>query len=273
MAIKDILTVVDYDGRRPAARVAAELARLLDAHLTGLSMSQTPTMPAPGIAPGSAALMESIREAWFDRARNADAAFQEIARLAGVRYESAIVEATGDGYFAELVRRSRLSDLVVIGQDNPDAPEPMRSALIEAMLFEGGAPTLMVPYIGADDFSPRRALVAWDGSATAARAVRAGLPLLAASESVTVLLVGSRPAEGASDIAVYLDRHGLKVEVKQTPAAGVPVADVLLNTVSDGGFDWVVMGAYGHSRVREFLFGGATRDILQEMTVPLLMAH
>jgi nucleotide-binding universal stress UspA family protein len=273
MAIKDILTIVDLAGRRPAASVAAELARRLDAHLTGLTTAHSPLIPASGIATASEALSARVREAWLDQARAADAAFQEIARLAGIRYESVVVDAPSDGYFAEFVRRSRLADLVVIGQEDPDVPEPLRGAMIEALLFEAGAPVLLVPYIGVGDIALRRALVAWDGSATAARAVRAGLSLLGLSDSVTVLRIGNHRPEESSDIAVYLDRHGLKVEVEQVPANEIPVADVLLNTVADRGFDWVVMGAYGHSRVREYLFGGATRDILGEMTVPVLMAH
>jgi nucleotide-binding universal stress UspA family protein len=272
MAIKDILTIVDFGGKRPAAALAAELARRLDAHLTGLSLAHNPIVPASGIVAEADTLL-AMREVWLRQAEEADAAFQEIGRLAGVRYEGRIVEALGDGYFSEPVRRSRLTDLVVIGQENPDAPEPMRSSLIEALLFEGGAPTLIVPYIGDDDFAMRRALVAWDGSATAARAVRASLPLLATSDSVTVLAIGNKRPEEETEIAVYLDRHGLKVEVKRIPSGSIPVADTVLNVVSDESYDCVVMGAYGHSRVREYFFGGATRDILVEMTVPVLMTH
>lgn len=272
MAIKDILTIVDLSGNRPAAAVAAEMARRLDAHLTGLSLAYNPMIPAYGIVPGSDA-MNAVREVWRGQAEEADAAFEELAGRAGIRYESEIVETAGDGYFSEPVRRSRLTDLVVIGQENPDAPEPMRSSMIEALLFEGGAPTLIVPYIGNGDLAMRRALVAWDGSATSARAVRAGLPLLAVSESVTVLAIGNKRPEEASEIAVYLDRHGLKVDVKQIPGGNIPVADTVLNVVSDESYDCVVMGAYGHSRVREYFFGGATRDILGEMTVPVLMTH
>jgi nucleotide-binding universal stress UspA family protein len=272
MAIKDILTIVDLSGKQPAAALAAELTRRLDAHLTGLSLAHNPMIPASGIVPGADTMM-AVRDVWRHQAEEADAAFQELAGRAGIRYESQIVEALGDGYFSEPVRRSRLTDLVVIGQENPDAPEPMRGSMIEALLFEGGAPTLIVPYIGDADFAMRRALVAWDGSATAARAVRAGLPLLAASESVTVLAIGHNRPEEATEIAVYLDRHGLKVDVKQIPSGTIPVADTVLNVVADESFDCVVMGAYGHSRVREYFFGGATRDVLGEMTVPVLMTH
>ncbi len=273
MPVKDILTIVDLGGKRPAASAAAELARQLDAHLTGLTLAYSPMIPGFGIGATPDVLNAQVREIWLEHAREADAAFQEIGRLAGIRCESVIVDALTDSYFAELTRRSRLTDLVVIGQENPDAPEPMRATLIETLLFEGGAPVLLVPYVGAGDAAFRRALIAWDGSATAARAIHAALPLLGVTESVTVLAIGKRPAEEASDLAIYLDRHGLKVELEQAPPTEVRVADVLLNTVADGGFDFVVMGAYGHSRTREYLFGGATRDILGEMTVPVLMAH
>ena len=271
MAIKDILTVVDLGGKRPAASVAAEAARRLDAHLTGFTFIFDPAVPVSGFPMGSEELTARLRKAWVEEARSADAAFQEIARLAGVRSDS-VVEDAMDARLGELLRRSRLSDLVAIGQEDPDRPEPMRGAMIETLLFEAGAPTLVVPFI-AEDVSLDRALVAWDGSATAARALRAALPLLAESTAVTVLAVGDGRPEELSDIAVHLSRHGLKVDVKHTPKSGIAVADTLLNTVSDEGFGYVVMGAYGHSRMREQLFGGATRDILKEMTVPVLMTH
>ncbi len=273
MPIKDILTVVDLAGERPAASAAAELARRLDAHLTGITGAHVPVIPTGGMALAPVELSAQVRDLWLQQAREADAAFQEIGRLAGIRYDSILIDAPADAYFAELLRRSRLTDLVVVGQEDPDLPEPMRKQLIETLLFEGGAPVFLVPYVGTRDVALGRALIAWDGSATAARAIRAALPLLAATESVMVLAVGKRPPEEASDLAVHLDRHGLKVEVEQMPPTEVAVADVLLNTVSDRGFDFVVMGAYGHSRMRESLFGGATRDILGEMTVPVLMAH
>lgn len=273
MPIRDILTISDLYGARPSLAVAAELARRFDAHLTGISVALDPLIPAYGVAPASAELIADARRVALGKAREADAAFREAARLAGLRASSEVVEIPTDGYFVELVRRSLLTDLVVIGQENDASPEPMRSAMIEGLLFEGGAPVLVVPYIGVRELRLARACIAWDGSTTAARAVRAGLPLLAASDRVSVLMIGGRQPEEASELAVYLDRHGLRVEIKQIPGTEVPVADALLNTVTDEGYDWVLMGAYGHSRVREYLFGGTTRDILRQMTVPVLMTH
>ncbi len=272
MAIKDILTIVDLLGEREAATVAAELARGLDAHLAGLSVAFDPLITPADIGVPSESLRVSAREAALGLATAANNAFEEIATRAGIRFENMIVEVPADGSFAATLGRSRLTDLVVIGQESPDRPEPMRGAMIESLLFDGGAPTLLVPYIGVQKLKLERALIAWDGSATAARAVRAGLPLLEKTGNVTVLMVG-RHADDALELAAYLDRHGLNVEIKDVPAGSVPVADVLLNAAMDDNYDWVVMGAYGHSRVREYFFGGATRDILREMTVPVLMTH
>src|SRR5690606_15884650 len=120
----------------------------------------------------------------------------------------------------------------------------------------------------------KNVMVAWDGSPTASRAVHAALPVLFLAEKVTVMLVETgkpRPGEPGADIATYLARHGLNVTVDVVPRPQTSVAETILNYVSDNGIDLVAMGGYGHSRMREFLFGGATREILTSMTVPVLM--
>lgn len=272
MAIKDILTVVDVGGKRPAAHFAAALADRADAHLTGLSITYEPLIPSYGIAVPSD-LRTTVREAATRQVEAANAAFKQIAESAGVRYEAVMLDLPSDGYFGDLLQRSRLTDLVVIGQENPDAPEPLRNAMIESLLFEGGAPTLLVPHIGVREFRLDDVVIAWDGSHTAARAVRAGLSMLAFTKAVTILVVDRRNSEGAEELAVFLDRHGLKVELSVVPSGDIPAADVVLNHVADRGHDWIVMGAYWHTRMRERFLGGATREILGSMTVPVLMTH
>jgi nucleotide-binding universal stress UspA family protein len=151
----------------------------------------------------------------------------------------------------------------------------MRELMIESVLFEGGVPVLVVPYIGGT-LPLKNVMVAWDGSPTASRAVHAALPMLQMADKVTVVMVdtGKRThGEPGSDIATYLARHGLDVTIDVVPRPSGGVADAILNYVSDQNVDLVVMGGYGHSRMREFLFGGATREILASMTVPVLMAH
>jgi nucleotide-binding universal stress UspA family protein len=275
MPIKDIIVVVDLAGQRAAMQVATDLAARTSAHLTGLSFVYQPMIPSYGMAPIPADFIASAIQSARDEAKSAAAAFSKAAERAGIMHESCTTDLLAGAGFEDIDRQCRVTDLVVIGQPDPDRPEPLREPLIESILFDTGAPVLVVPYIGAPQFKLDRALIAWDGSATAARAVHAALPLLTFAKQVEVLmLVSGEPEEGAGvGLARYLARHNLRTELKRTTRGGVGVADALLNYVADNAYDWVVMGAYGHSRLREAVFGGATRDVLAEMTVPVLMTH
>ncbi len=196
MAIKQIVVIVDLKGRRPAVELAADLAGQVGARLTGLAVRYDPVAPAYALGgvPGDfivAAQANSEQAASASRA-----AFEETGRRAGISYEAETVDL-GYGEVDGVVLRARLSDLAVVGQDDPDEPEPMRPALIESLLFEAGVPVLLVPHSGVTAFKSRKALVAWDGSATAARAVRAALPLLGRAEEVEVLTVDRGKREKA----------------------------------------------------------------------------
>jgi len=277
-AISDMHVVVDIAGERRPAAIAADLANRFGAHLTGLALAFEPLIPAYTMsAPIPTDFIVAARENAIADARAAGAAFEKIAEGAGVPFETLMLESVAGEGFMGAVRDLRTTDLVVVGQDNPDRPEPMRGALIEAILFEAAAPTLIVPYTGVTAFKPGRAIVAWDGSAPAARAVRAALPLLALADEVLVVMVEEtgKWREGApgADIGTHLARHGLNVEVKRVDNAVGSVSASLLNFAADETGDWMVMGAYGHSRMRELFLGGATRGILASMTVPILMAH
>lgn len=275
MAIKDILTVIDLAGKQRTAQAALELAQRTGAHATGLAVAFEPVVPGFIAAPMPPDYIEVARTQALKAAKDAGAAFSEMARKAGVTAEVRTAEMITGGASDPVVAHCRLTDLVVIGQENPDEPEPMREMLIEAILFEAGVPVMVVPYIGGG-LPMKNVLVAWDGSPTASRAVHAALPLLQMAEKVTVMIVetGRHSAgEPGADIATYLARHGLDVTIDVVPRPQTGVADAILNYVSDKGIDMIAMGGYGHSRMREFLFGGATRDILASMTVPVLMAH
>ena len=275
MAIKDILVVVDLFGKRVAVDLAIDLAAKTSAHLTGVSTVFQPTISGYAAAAVPADFIAATLEAAQSDAKKAAAAFRESADRAGIQSDARVADLAAGTGFTEIVKQCRVTDLVVISQADPERPEPLRPSLIEAILFEGGAPMLVVPYIATTRFKLDRALIAWDGSATAARAVHSALPVLALAKQVEVLIAGpANPDPDAGlDIAQYLARHGLKIELLRTPKGDIEVADILLNYVSDKNFDWVVMGAYGHSRLRELVFGGATRDVLSEMTVPVLMTH
>jgi nucleotide-binding universal stress UspA family protein len=273
--IQDIVTVLDLAGSRPATTLAVDLAAQSGAHVTGLA----PVIDylTPSIATGSipASLMAQIRATAEEPTRNALAAFAALATAAGVEMEAVRFDG-GQGDFEELTARARLCDVAIVGQDDPDRPEGERRDVIESLLFSAGAATLAVPYISDGRHRGRRVAVAWDGGLPASRAVRGAMPFLAAAETVTVLVVDNGRrflGEPGADLALFLARHELPVTIVRVPPVEGDVAAALLNVVSDDGYDMLVMGAYGHTRFREFVLGGTTRDILATMTVPVLMAH
>lgn len=277
MAIKDILHLIDGEATPgPAAGVALDIAMRHSAHVTGVALAIDPIVPGFIVAPIPVELIEAAREDGLKLADDAVRRFRSAAERAGAAHETRVAEVLMGGVPEQFLAQCRVTDLVVIGQDDPSKPEPMREILIEQALFEGTAPILVVPYIAKPAFSAGRVMVAWDGSRTAARAVHAAMPLLAQADAIAVVMIGRATAvegEPGADVATWLARHGLKVDVETIPSPGVSIADAIINHSSDRGFDLVVMGGYGHSRVREFLVGGATRDILASMTVPVLMAH
>lgn len=277
MPIKDILTILDLAGDQPAAKYALEFGRNHDAHVTGLAVSFEPVVPAFAAAPMPVDYLQAAHDQAIAAANEAKKEFDELARLAGVNNESRVSEILTGGPLENVLVHCRPTDMVVIGQANPDRPEPMRELLIETVLFESGVPVLLVPYIGSTSFQPKNVLVGWDGSSTATRAIHSALPVLEKADEITLLVIekSSNAANGqpGADVANYLARHNMKVTIKVITNPQTGIADTVLNHVSESGNDLVVMGGYGHSRMREFLFGGATREILESMTVPVLMAH
>jgi nucleotide-binding universal stress UspA family protein len=288
MTIKDMLVLLDngprVDARSsaegaslgPAATAALELAARIGAHVTAVALAVDPIVPGFVVAPLPVEVIEQARTQAIAVADAAAAAFTAEATRLGVPHETRVSEILMGGVPEGFAAAARTTDLVVIGQDDPDHPEPMREAMIETALFEGAAPTLLVPYISRGALAFDRIMIGWDGGRTAARAVHAAMPVLHMASKLAVVMVeraGSDPGQPGADLATWLARHGLDVEVEQIEAPDIAVADALLDQAADKSFDLLVMGGYGHSRVREFLLGGATRGILASMTLPILMAH
>jgi len=281
MRLKDIL--LHLDGTEQASkrlRLAADLARRHDAHITALYVID---ITLPSLASGDpsggvilADLLDDIRRDALADAAKIEAEFRERLRVDGISGEWRQAE----GFTAPLVAlHGRYADLVIIGQKNPDGSQPAAGPLIEHALFTSGRPVLIVPYAGRYETIGRKVLIGWNASREAARAVNDALPLIAQADSVTVLAVNPRQGYGGhgdepgADIALHLARHGIKVEVRQTAASEVSDGDILLNSAADLSADLMVIGAYGHSRFRELVLGGVTRTLLQQMTLPLFMSH
>jgi len=288
MTIRDMLVLLDNGPRAgaatekegaslgPAAVAALDLAQRIGAHVTAVALAVDPIVPGFVVAPLPVEVIEQARTQAIAVAEAAVAAFVAEAKRLGVPHETRVSEILMGGVPEGFAAAARTTDLVVIGQDDPDHPEPMREAMIETALFEGAAPTLLIPYISKGSVAFRRLMIGWDGSQAAAHAVHAAMPILHMAEKIAVVMVsraGSDPGEPGAELATWLARHGLDVDVEQVEAPDIAVADALLDQAADKSFDVLVMGGYGHSRVREFLLGGATRGILASMTLPVLMAH
>lgn len=278
MAIKEIICLLDIETDLTTApiQIASELANNLDAHITGVSPLIEPVVPALMVQPVPDQFISDARNRAQEKAHSALERFSDYAERSGNGFETRLMDLTPGG-LDTFVNHTRMCDLLVVGQDNPDRPEPLRAELIEAALFDSGRPILIVPYVGTEHFAAKKIMVAWDGSKTAARAIHAAMPILELAEEVQVVMVEAQklhlPGDPGADLAVYLSRHGVKVAVEKIPAPASGVSDALLNHISDNQIDLVIMGGYGHSRVREFILGGATRGMLQAMTVPCIMAH
>jgi nucleotide-binding universal stress UspA family protein len=276
-AIRDVTAIVDGGGEQRAAKVAAELARVTDAHLTGLALAVDPLVPVYTVAaPIPTDFIVAAHEQGVADAKAALEAFDRIGQAAGVTSGGRVVQSIS-GDFSSLVRNALLTDLAVVGQNDPGREEPLRDALVEALLFQCGLPTLLVPYSGVREFRADKAVIAWNGSPQSARAVRAAMPLLAMAKSVLVAIVdeGAPPAgiEQGADIGAYLARHDLDVTVRTIANAHEGAGQAVLMLAADEEASWLVMGAYGHSRIRQFLLGGVTRHVLASATLPVLMAH
>lgn len=275
MAGRDILVVIDNEtGVARHLEPLAALAGRVELRLTGLFVTGMPATQAFADLDGWAQLVDA-----YLTARRADALKAERA----FHRETARLKLTGDWQCREtdmtegVISLARLHDLVVMGQPDPDAPATgLRPAEV---VLAAGCPALIMPYAGDFPELGRSILVAWNGTREAARAVHDALFLIDGAEAVTVLEVDPPAGEvgtldvRASHVVETLRRRGVAATAGTTVSDGTPIADIILSTAADLAADLVVMGAWGHSRLREYVMGGASRGVLAEMTVPVLMSH
>jgi nucleotide-binding universal stress UspA family protein len=274
--IKDLLVNLATDVTDDATiGYAISLARTFDAHLAAIAFGYDEVPPAMLAGEVPPAWIEEFRKDAQEAAQAAVRKFEEAAKRAGISAQASWSPASLAGPAELFGRMARRFDLSVVRQTEPGKSTPA-SVIIEAALFETGRPVLVVPYIQKTGVKLDRVLVCWDGSRSAARAAADAMPFLKRAKTVEVTMVtehGKSDEAAGADIAQHLARHGLVVEVKQIVAPHATAADVLLSHAADASADLLVMGGFGHSRLREFLLGGVTRSILQAMTIPTLLSH
>lgn len=278
MVFKTILIVTGLEGDDRDLKLATDLCRTADAHLSVLVVGIA--IPAPiGEFPAT------FSDVWLqERQRDLETLGIRVAAVSAFLSTNAGSADVSSEYVEAawadeaIGRRGRYADITLLGPSSmPDGT--LKDKIIEGALFSSGKPLLLVPKGSNPTLSPKRVLVAWDGRIEAARAVREALEILVGAHEVQIVLVDPMEGENGhgeepgADVAAYLSRHGAKVTVHRLPSASRSVSDVLCRHAIDGAAEMLVMGAYGHSRVRERIFGGVTQSMLRKHPLPIFMAR
>jgi nucleotide-binding universal stress UspA family protein len=274
--IKDIVVNLGGPGQQDfAVDYAVSVAETFAAHIAGVAYIYDPVIPEGALGGVPVQLIEAQREENSRAARLAVQRFEEAARAGGVPFSSRTVEASVGGGATAFAAIARHFDLAIVGQRQREQGAA-GEVMIEAALFDSGRPVLIVPYIQRNKLTLDRVLVCWDGSRTAARAIGDGMALLERAKAVDVVSVAEERKEDeitGANMAEHLGRHGISAAIKRLIKGDIGIDSVVLSYAADIGADLIVMGGYGHSRLREFMLGGMTRGILESMTVPVLMSH
>jgi nucleotide-binding universal stress UspA family protein len=273
-----ILSVLGPNQGDRDLKLASQICEAAGGHLSILAVGIASPVPIGTYA-------DVMSDAWYvERQREAKKLNERVAELNATLAKSGL---SGDvsGEYVELAlagevigRRARHADITLLGPSLL-ADDMISDSALDGALYRSGKPVIVVPESGKTSLSPKSVIIAWDGSMEAARAVHCARSILQAAQSVRIVLVdpvageGGIGAEPGSDMAAYLARLGVKVEVDRLPSGGKAIADVLHQHARDHAADMIVMGAYGHSRLRERIFGGVTRSMLNNVNVPLFMAH
>ena len=274
--IKDIVVNLGLGKTDPAGNYAISVAEAFQAHVLGIAFAYDPVIPgsvAGGIPPQ---FIESQRAESEKSVQSAIERFEQAAKRSGISYETRAVNASVAGAAERLGRIARRFDLVVAGQPDRDKSGPIE-VVDEGVLFDSGRPVIFVPYIQKAGLELNRVMVCWDGSRAATRAIADSLPFLQKAKKVEVIIVATKAGRTDElpgvDLGQHLARHGLEIDIKRITSPDTDVPSTILSHAADSSADMIVMGGYGHSRLREFILGGATRGILESMTVPVLMSH
>jgi nucleotide-binding universal stress UspA family protein len=259
---------------------AAALAERFQARLVGLSIVP-PILVLPAGAPGApdTVVVDTQCQAYREENPALKAAFESVVGLRKLASEWREAEAGSDSVANVALRHVRAADLVVAGQTDPEWLGTGHLDIADRLAVESGRPVLVVPRAGAGHDLGQNVLVAWNGRREAARAVFDALPILQQAKSVRIVAVSQQSADetaedaASMDISGTLERHGVRCGPVQTVGPRGGIGQTLLTEAKDHGCDLLVMGCYGHSRLREFVLGGASRYILSHMTIPVLMSH
>jgi nucleotide-binding universal stress UspA family protein len=280
MSFKTILVhIAEGDAGAKRIDAAATLAEAHGARLIGLA---TVAQPTPVLIEGSAA----AAGVWAEQASQYEAeakavsdSFLAAMERRGLEAEARIAPGFEENAGGALGLNARYADISVIGGRDGVVSRALADALVDGALFDSGRPTLVIPAAGVNGAIGARPLLAWDGGAQAARAAREALPFLKAAAEVRVCVartyfgMSKHGDEPGADVARWLAGHDVNVTVEVVETGSHSVAKALTDAAKNEGCDMIVMGGFGHSRLRESIFGGVTASLIEEPPVPLLLAH
>lgn len=279
MTYKTILTVLTSKdtAETPLAQTCA-LAELFDGHAEALCLGVDRSQTGYYYAGANAMVLQETMSRAKEDAKELQTFAEEHLLKAGVQFatDAGISQIADMG--RHVARMSRFADLVVLGQPYGTDKGVEAEPVVESALFEGRAPVLVVPDNGKALGKPKTALIAWNESIEAMTSIRKALPFLTSAELVRIVVIdppqhGPERSDPGGMLAQMLARHGIKCEIDVLSKTLPRVSDILIRHAADTDADLIVMGAYGHSRFREAILGGATRNMLERATVPVLMAH
>jgi nucleotide-binding universal stress UspA family protein len=276
MSLNDIVVYVD-SAEATEARVdfAVALAKDHGAHLRGIAFAPTALLPLYGADVGLADMSE-VLEGVKAQGEAALQAFKARAEAAGVSVEGRLMQGMSEEFPRDFACAARHVDLAIIGQPRNGDPLLGQYALVERCLFASGRPVIIVPAVTEKVVVTGTVVAAWDGSAEAARAFNDALTFLKRPSRVVLLVgvaeQGGEPPE-VDDMVAHLKRRGVVGEVVRFSTGEGDIGKTILAKAKELHADMIVMGAFHHSRWREFILGGVTLTMLEEATIPLLMAH
>jgi nucleotide-binding universal stress UspA family protein len=274
--IKDVIINLERQDD-PARDFAISIAETFDTHIAGVAFAYTPDLPGDTMMVLPPDILEQMIAESERTARAAIERFDAAVKRSLISAESRLLRTIGAEAPAILSVLARRFDLSVFMQSEPGRVD--NDDMIETALFESGRPLIVVPYIQKDGLKLDRVVCCWDGSRAAARAINDALALLAKATSVDLLIVLNEKTNMANkevrgvEIAAHLARHDVKVQVETIPAPDIDVTNAILSYVADNSGTLIVMGGYGHAKLREVILGGVTREMLKSMTVPVFMSH
>lgn len=280
MAYKTILVSLNEVSRVPQLIAAAILlGRTFGAHIAGLYV-----VPAVQVYPSvgfeaAPQVFEGNRTFFKDNAERVKTAFESAMKKEGLTFDFHLIDARTPIIADDVIANGRSADLVVVSATNPDEITGVERDFVEQTIMAVGRPVIVLPFKGEAMLSFKEVVLGWEGGREAARAAFDAMPILAAAKKVRVVRADPqkdpalRGAVAGADLAETLARHGVKAETQGFPTDGMDAGQALMRCADDSGAGLIVMGAYAHSRLTEFIFGGATRYVLTRLNRPVLMSH